>query len=308
MNFDSPTSGSVNENQQIDSRLAEFIVGENERLKFMENVVSFSESCFDKCLTGGSSFGSKMDAKTETCVVNCVNRTIDASVFLISRISSNAAAALHHHVIMNLSSQINSKVLKSVKTRITTISGQIYYEVKDSNGNYVEGEAVNVENAGFVVNMEPDLQVAELDKCVYIGSQDVAQNLELLREHEITHILNLSPIVENHFAENFVYENMPILDTPDFNIMDCLPRCLKFIDRALRQHDGSRVFIHCNAGVSRAAAIGVAYLMCKEKLNFEQSLDRVRSTRPCARPNDGFQKQLRVNESVIQNMRESDEL
>ena len=53
------------------------------------------------------------------------------------------------------------------------------------------------------------------------------------------------------------------------------------------------MLVHCNAGVSRSAAIVIAYLMYSQHLNYQQAFDLVKSKRPAIRPNDGFVAELK---------------
>ena len=62
------------------------------------------------------------------------------------------------------------------------------------------------------------------------GSQDAAIDLDLLREHGITHILNLAQIVENKFLGKFTYKKLDLLDLPETNIQQYFPECFQFID------------------------------------------------------------------------------
>ena len=50
--------------------------------------------------------------------------------------------------------------------------------------------------------------------------------------------------------------------------------------------------VHCEAGVSRSAAVVVAFLMRDEGLPFDAAYARVRAARPCISPNLGFVAQL----------------
>lgn len=51
--------------------------------------------------------------------------------------------------------------------------------------------------------------------------------------------------------------------------------------------------VHCNAGVSRSAAIVIGYLMSREGLAFNAALALVKAARPAIRPNPGFHEQLK---------------
>lgn len=57
---------------------------------------------------------------------------------------------------------------------------------------------------------------------------------------------------------------------------------------------GGVVLVHCNAGVSRAAAIVIGFLMSSEELSFTSALSLVKEARPSTCPNPGFREQLRT--------------
>lgn len=84
-----------------------------------------------------------------------------------------------------------------------------------------------------------------------------------------------------------------------------------------------KVFIHCNAGISRSATFVVAYLMKTQKMTMREAMDYCRKTRSefvrlCVavfaqsssysypqldfsgiRPNTGFAEQLKEYESIL---------
>ncbi|KAA8588398.1 hypothetical protein FQN60_001592 [Etheostoma spectabile] len=53
------------------------------------------------------------------------------------------------------------------------------------------------------------------------------------------------------------------------------------------------VLVHCNAGVSRAPAVIIGYLMSCEGQTFADALSLVKSVRGASSPNPGFLEQLR---------------
>ena len=46
---------------------------------------SFSDLCWDKCI---DKVPNRMDSKTEQCFVNCVERFMDTSTFIVNKLSS----------------------------------------------------------------------------------------------------------------------------------------------------------------------------------------------------------------------------
>ena len=65
---------------------------------------------------------------------------------------------------------------------------------------------------------------------------------------------------------------------------------LPYIDRA-REGSG-RILVHCLAGVSRSAAIVVAYLHLACGMDVTAAYDMIKSKRPCVSPNLSFMAQL----------------
>ena len=117
----------------------------------------------------------------------------------------------------------------------------------------------------------------------------MAADLKLLHTHSITHILNAVAQLPNSFPALFTYHNLDILDLPETNICDYFPEAFRFIDQARKK---GNVFVHCNAGVSRAASIVIGYLMRTEGIGYQEAYGIVKSVRASVRPNDGFRQQL----------------
>ncbi|NXN16421.1 DUS19 phosphatase, partial [Indicator maculatus] len=107
---------------------------------------------------------------------------------------------------------------------------------------------------------------------------------------QVTHVLNVAYGVQNAFLNDFIYKTISILDLPETDITSYFPECFEFIEKAKIQ-DGV-VLVHCNAGVSRAAAVVIGFLMHSEGLNFSRAFSVVKNARPAACPNPGFMEQL----------------
>jgi protein-tyrosine phosphatase len=86
------------------------------------------------------------------------------------------------------------------------------------------------------------------------------------------------------------YLNVDVLDMANQNIKKHFEKCFKFIEGGRR--DGV-VLVHCNAGVSRAPTICVAYLMKKLKISYDDAFELVKDARPAIEPNPGFTLQLK---------------
>jgi protein-tyrosine phosphatase len=60
------------------------------------------------------------------------------------------------------------------------------------------------------------------------------------------------------------------------------------------------VLVHCHAGVSRSATLVIAYLMQEKRLTFDEAFSYASKFRPVIFPNQGFQKQLKEWQRLLQ--------
>ena len=74
---------------------------------------------------------------------------------------------------------------------------------------------------------------AEIIPGVYLGSIGAAYNKESLKTNGITHILTCADKLKPRFPEEFKYECLPILDTPNENIVKYFRLANNFIADAL---------------------------------------------------------------------------
>ncbi|RIA97053.1 protein-tyrosine phosphatase-like protein [Glomus cerebriforme] len=93
------------------------------------------------------------------------------------------------------------------------------------------------------------------------------------------------------------YLRIDIADDPSSNISKHFHECIGFIENA--KSTNGRVYVHCQAGISRSATIVVAYLMNSQKISYKRALNLVKEKRPFVKPNHGFRKQLREFEKKI---------
>ncbi|XP_019409855.1 PREDICTED: dual specificity protein phosphatase 19 [Crocodylus porosus] len=182
--------------------------------------------------------------------------------------------------------------LRKQCTRVTTLSGKRIIETwKDARMQVVEeADPSDGDGCGYVQDFSLDLQVGVIKPWLLLGSQDAAHDLETMKRYGVTHVLNVAYGVENAFLDDFVYKSISILDLPETDITSYFPECFEFIEQA-RIQDGV-VLVHCNAGVSRAAAIVIGFLMNSEGLGFTRAFTLVKNARPAICPNPGFMEQL----------------
>uniref|UniRef100_A0A3B5ASJ4 Dual specificity protein phosphatase 19-like n=1 Tax=Stegastes partitus TaxID=144197 RepID=A0A3B5ASJ4_9TELE len=181
--------------------------------------------------------------------------------------------------------------LRKQCTRVTSLSGRRIIETwKGSTITVVEDPVPPEKMLGYVPDTSWDVQVGII-KPFLLLSQDAAHDFGTLRKLKVTHVLNVAFGVENVFPDLFIYKTVSILDHPDTDLLPHIQECCDFIQQA--HSEKGVVLVHCNAGVSRAPAVIIGYLMSCDGQSFDAALSLVKAARPTASPNPGFLEQLR---------------
>ncbi|GFN99174.1 serine/threonine/tyrosine-interacting protein [Plakobranchus ocellatus] len=117
--------------------------------------------------------------------------------------------------------------------------------------------------------MRRDMQ--EIVPGVYLGPYASAMKTKLdnLLAHGITHIICIRQLIEAsflrpNFPQHFNYLVLDIADSPTENIIKYFKQTRDFIDQCLQ--GGGKILVHGNGGISRSAAVVVAYIMVKFSL------------------------------------------
>ncbi|KAL7304578.1 hypothetical protein TKK_0003360 [Trichogramma kaykai] len=140
---------------------------------------------------------------------------------------------------------------------------------------------------------------------VFLGPYCIAtsQSLDYLIEKQITHIICVRQEIEARYIkpnfehmDRFTYMTLSIADVGSENIIKHFKPVKAFIDAALAAN--GRVLIHGNAGISRSAALAIAYIMETFELTYEESIRKMQLIRYCINPNDGFVWQLKEYELI----------
>ncbi|KAL7709302.1 putative dual-specificity protein phosphatase [Lotmaria passim] len=118
------------------------------------------------------------------------------------------------------------------------------------------------------------------------------------------------------FSSGFLNERkvfvvtIPAEDNPTYRIDQHFLECAVLIELVLRSHRGGdqcggtdyfpapSVVVHCMVGVSRSAAVVIAYTMKKFGMSRDEAIQFIRCTRPVIQPNPGFQQQLELWEAL----------
>ncbi|XP_057431796.1 protein-tyrosine-phosphatase MKP1-like isoform X2 [Lotus japonicus] len=136
-----------------------------------------------------------------------------------------------------------------------------------------------------------DKECSRIADHVYLGSDTVAKNHQLLRQNGITHVLNCVGFVcPEYFKSDFVYKTLWLHDSPTEDITSILYDVFDYFEDVREQ--GGRVLVHCCQGISRSTALVIAYLMWRKGQSFEDAFQFVKSARAVTNPNMGFACQL----------------
>lgn len=181
--------------------------------------------------------------------------------------------------------------LKPTTTKTTFSDGSVQYS--SLQGSSCESKKSGT-GLGFVVDEKPDLTVGKVNSWLFVSSQDVPCDQTILSEFKISHILSLlpgfvlppeiAPLISHHLVLDIYDEECFTLDS------DIVNQAFTFINEGKKAN--GKILVHCNAGISRAPTLVIAYLMKEENLSLEQAWEKVKSGRPLIRPNAGFVKQL----------------
>ncbi|KAF8390522.1 hypothetical protein HHK36_025049 [Tetracentron sinense] len=136
-----------------------------------------------------------------------------------------------------------------------------------------------------------DKECSRIAEHMYLGSDAVAKNREILRRNGITHVLNCVGFVcPEYFKSDLVYKTLWLQDSPSEDITSILYDVFDYFEDV--REKGGRVFVHCCQGVSRSTSLVIAYLMWRDGQSFEDAFQYVKAAREVANPNMGFACQL----------------
>ncbi|KAF2903253.1 hypothetical protein ILUMI_02929 [Ignelater luminosus] len=189
---------------------------------------------------------------------------------------------------MSLSEQLTNKKnsLKPTDTIITLTNGRRYLERKGNLNRELEEKSY-----GFIVDTKPDNIPAKITKNIYLGSQDCCE-LNTLQECNIQHVLSIGIEAPCKYP-NIDYKYIKCLDFPEVDIITLITNeCIPFINDVVK--NDQNLLVHCNAGVSRSSSVVLAYLILVCNMSYDDAYNLVKSKRNCIRPNDGFEKQLKL--------------
>ncbi|KAK0041573.1 serine/threonine/tyrosine-interacting protein B [Biomphalaria pfeifferi] len=149
--------------------------------------------------------------------------------------------------------------------------------------------------------MRRDMQ--EIIPGLFLGpyASAMKSKLEDLLKAGITHIICIRQSIEAkfirpNFPQHFQYLVLEVADCPTENIIKHFKPTKEFIDDCLDNR--GRVLVHGNGGISRSAAVVIAYVMVKGTMSYREAFAYVRNKRFCISLNEGFSQQLLEYEHI----------
>ncbi|XP_066982371.1 uncharacterized protein [Macrobrachium rosenbergii] len=126
---------------------------------------------------------------------------------------------------------------------------------------------------------------------LYLGSQQDANNRQLLSDHNILYELNVSvSCPKPDFVQDSHFMRIPVNDNFSEKLLPYFNDAFHFIDKV--RESGGCVLVHCLAGISRSATVAIAYVMKHLRLPFDEAYMYVKTRRPTISPNINFVGQL----------------
>jgi dual specificity MAP kinase phosphatase len=141
-----------------------------------------------------------------------------------------------------------------------------------------------------------NFEATEITPNIFIGGLHDASSDELLTKLGITHIINCS---RTPYKRDPKYKYLPLECADDLkqSLAEKLQPAFDMIDETKR--DGGKVLVHCYAGISRSAAIVIAYLMQFHSWTYDHCYAHVKSKRKIIAPNINFVGQLMRFETTL---------
>ncbi|XP_072247188.1 dual specificity protein phosphatase 13A-like [Leuresthes tenuis] len=141
---------------------------------------------------------------------------------------------------------------------------------------------------------------------LFLGDMFMSHDKFGLWQLGITHVLNAShgklccKGSDDFYGTTVKYHGVPANDLPTFDLSPFFSPASEFIHEALTS--GGKVLVHCAVGVSRSAALVLAYLMIHHHFSLLSSICCVQQNRWIF-PNRGFLRQLIALDKKLQEER-----
>ena len=186
------------------------------------------------------------------------------------------------------------------------ITNNTEHEDKESDNSKVDSKCNTSDKVDNTDNnaKKYDYPNAIIDDKLFLGNWGHGNNVDIIKNLKLTHIINVCQMKTRNFVKNVEYTAIDIEDTSDANMLQHLDKLCKYIGDALSSKQGNtdenknKVLVHCLAGVSRSATVVIAYLIKYHGMKTDEALKYVKTRRPRVAPNHGFVKQLQQFEKL----------
>ncbi|XP_026199272.1 dual specificity protein phosphatase family protein [Anabas testudineus] len=126
---------------------------------------------------------------------------------------------------------------------------------------------------------------------LFLSSSRAANDPDQVSRWDITCIFNVTETRSRCPPPPGVeYIHLPVCDSPVSPLGDHFDRVADKVQ--LVAEGGGRTLVHCRAGVSRSAALCLAYLLKHRGVSLLEAHGWLKTCRPIVRPNNGFWEQL----------------
>ncbi|XP_076853704.1 dual specificity protein phosphatase 18 [Brachyhypopomus gauderio] len=125
---------------------------------------------------------------------------------------------------------------------------------------------------------------------LYIGSGRTAKDSSVISRFNISCVITATRDPGGVWPPHVEHVRVPVADSPDTQLGGHFDAVADKIERVRAER--GRVLVHCSAGVSRSAALCLAYLVKYRHMSLLDAHGLLKARRPIIRPNWGFWQQL----------------
>lgn len=145
--------------------------------------------------------------------------------------------------------------------------------------------------AEYDPEVKPMPQLHEILPDLYLGTEQAAQSIEILRANTISAVLSILDYEISIPTDQVKqYKCIPIEDYPHVDLSPAIKKAIKFYEKTVKEKNP--LLVHCSMGKSRSASIMVALVQHITKGTFADAMDFVETQRPVVDFNCGFKQQL----------------
>jgi protein-tyrosine phosphatase len=145
-----------------------------------------------------------------------------------------------------------------------------------------------IESELILHSKEPSL--SNVFENIFIGNYAAALDKKLLDYYGITYILVSAKNLMEMFPSNYKYKTIPLYDSEYTKITKYFVESNEFIEKG---NSVGKILVHCGAGMSRSVSLVIAYMIKHKNIPFSEAMRIIKEKRNVAKPNSGFEKQLR---------------